>query len=178
MKQAIIIYGSRYGTTKLFASQLSQMTGIPCISYREVKNIQDYNQIIYLGALYAGTVLGLKSVGKKISTNQKLIIATVGLVDPADPDNIKYIRDNVKTVIPEKLYDKSMIFHLWGAIDYSTMNFKHRIMMSLMHSKLSKKPIEKLNIEEKTILDTYGKKVDYADLQALETMANTIMANK
>ena len=76
----------------------------------------------------------------------------------------------VKERVPEHFYDESRIFHLHGAIDYSDLSLKHRMMMAVIHSKISKMPEEKLNAEEKTILATYGKKVDYVDFQTLDNL--------
>ena len=53
----IIIYGSHYGTTKQYAEELSKRTNIQAISYENVNEINNYNNIIYLGGLYAGGVL-------------------------------------------------------------------------------------------------------------------------
>ncbi len=44
------------------------------------------------------------------------------------------------------------------------------MMMAVIHSKISKMPEEKHNAEAKTILATYGKKVDYVDFQALDNL--------
>ena len=60
MKESIIIYGSRYGTTKRYAAHLSEMTGIEAVAFKEVKDIDKYERVIFMGALYAGSVLGLK----------------------------------------------------------------------------------------------------------------------
>ena len=54
--KSLIIYGSQYGTAKAYATKLSEITEIPCISYENIKDIKDYEQIIYLGGLYAGGV--------------------------------------------------------------------------------------------------------------------------
>ena len=90
MKSTIIIYGSKYGSTKLYAEQLSAITGIKCVSYKEAEGIQEYGRIIYMGALFAGNVLGLKKFAATITT-QELIVVTVGLVDPQDEENIRYM---------------------------------------------------------------------------------------
>ena len=55
----IIIYGSQYGTTKQYAKELSKKTNIKAYSYENIKNIDKYETIIYIGALYAGGVLKL-----------------------------------------------------------------------------------------------------------------------
>jgi menaquinone-dependent protoporphyrinogen IX oxidase len=174
MKKSIIIYGSQYGTTKRYADRFSEITGIETVSYQESKDIDRYDRIIFMGALYAGSVLGLKKTISKMSPKQELVIVTVGLVDPIDPENIDYIRHSIKERIPADLYDETRIFHLRGAIDYSQLSLKHRMMMAVIHSKLSKMPEEKLNAEAKTILATYGKKEDFVDFKSLEKLGSVI----
>ena len=163
----IIIYGSQYGTTKRYAEHLSEMTGIEAVAFKEARDIDIFERVIYMGALYAGSVLGLKQTVSKMSPNQGLIIVTVGLVDPTDPENIEYIRHSIKERVLEHFYDETRIFHLHGAIDYSHLSLKHRMMMAVIHSKISKMPEEKLNAEAKTILATYGKKVNFVDFSSL-----------
>ena len=70
-----------------------------------------------MGALFAGSVLGLKKFSATV-TSQELIVITVGLVDTQDGENIRYIRNNIKSQIPTHLYDEDKIFHLRGAIDF------------------------------------------------------------
>ena len=166
MKHSIIIYASQYGSTKRYAEHLSAITGIKCVSRKDSEDIQNYERIIYLGALFAGSVFGLKKFATTV-TSQELIVITVGLVDTQDDENIRYIRNNIKSQIPTHLYDEDKIFHLRGAIDYSTMGLKHKLMMKFMHGKLSRMAEEELNAESKNILETYGKKVDYVDFNTL-----------
>jgi menaquinone-dependent protoporphyrinogen IX oxidase len=172
--KTIIIYGSQYGTTKRYAEYLSEMTGIEAVAFKEAKDIDKYDRVIFMGALYAGSVLGLKKTVSKMSPKQELVIVTVGLVDPNDPENIDYIRHSIKERIPADLYDETRILHLQGAIDYSHLSLKHRMMMAVIHSKLSKMPEEKLNTEAKTILATYGKKEDFVDFKSLEKLGSVI----
>ena len=168
MKHSIIIYGSQYGTSKRYAERLSAITGIKCVSRKEAKGINDYERVIYMGGLYAGSVLGLRKTASRMSVGQKLTIITVGMVDPANPENIDYIRRSIKARVPAHLYDESQIFHLRGAIDYSNLTLKHRMMLSVIHWKISKMTEEKLNAEAKTILAIYGKNLDNVDFKSLE----------
>lgn len=62
----IIIYGSIYGTTKMYAEELVRETKISAIPFKILDDINNYDTIIYLGALYAGGVLGLAKTFKKI----------------------------------------------------------------------------------------------------------------
>ena len=60
MTVKIIIYGSKYGTTKQYAEELARKTGIDLKCYEDVTDINRYNTVIYIGGLYAGGVFGMK----------------------------------------------------------------------------------------------------------------------
>ena len=175
MGKTIIIYGSQYGSTKRYAKQLAEKTGITAVDYCDFKNIGEYDRIIYLGALYAGGVLGLKKTVGKMSPSQELVVVTVGLADPTDAANIASIRNNIKTQIPTGFYDENHIFHLRGAIDYSRLGLKHRMMMSLLHSKVAKLPENQQNAETRALLATYGKQVDFVDFNSLEPISMNML---
>lgn len=170
----IIIYGSRYGSAKRYAIRLSELTGLAAIDYKEAKNIDDYDQIIYLGSLYAGGVTGLKKTVGRMSPEQKLVVATVGLADPTDEANIANIRKSLKAQIPEQFHDETRIFHLRGAIDYRKLGLKYRVMMSLLVKKVAKLPEEEQNAETRAMLATYGKQVDFVDYDTLHPIINSI----
>ena len=156
----IIIYGSHYGTTKQYAEELSRRTNIEVISFENVEEINDYDNIIYLGGLYAGGVLGMSKTIKKLNniSNKKIIIATVGLSDPTDETNKNNIRNNIKSQIPKEIFEKAKIFHLRGGIDYSKLNFAHRTMMKLLYNAVKNLPEEKQTAENRAMIETYNKK--------------------
>ena len=91
----IILYGSKYGSTRQYAEALSRQTGIPALRYQDAPNLSDKKTIIYLGGLYAGGILGLSKTfrGFSLRDGQRLIIITVGLSDPAHPETRENIRD-------------------------------------------------------------------------------------
>ena len=172
----IIIYGSQYGTTKQYAQELSKRTGIEAEEYANITDINQYDTIIYLGALYAGSVMGMKKTLDKISnsTNKKIIIATVGLADPNDKQNTDNIMEGIKRQLPEDVYNHTSIHFLRGGIDYDLLNLKHKTMMAFVHRRLKGSKDEKKTAEAKAILETYGKKVDYIDFDALNPIIDEI----
>ena len=89
----LIVYGSKYGTTRRYAEELSRLTGLPAIPCGEFHRLAEGSILVYLGALYAGGVLGLKQTVKGLSLRegQRLIVATVGLADPKIPQNRAHI---------------------------------------------------------------------------------------
>ncbi len=174
MKKQLIIYGSRYGSTKRYAERLAEMTGTEAVEYKAVKDLGDYYRIVYLGSLYAGGVTGLKQTVGKMSPRQELIVSTVGLVDPTDASNVAHIRQSIKGQIPAHFYDESRLFHLRGAIDYTKLNLKYRLMMSLLAKKVAKLPEEQQNAETRAMLETYGKQVDFVDFSLLQPIVDKI----
>ena len=77
----LIVYGSRYGTAGNYAEELSRKTGI-CVKNRKLRIKQLWHGL-YIGALYAGGVLGMKKTFTKLSQRQKkiIVIAAVGLAE-------------------------------------------------------------------------------------------------
>ena len=172
----IIIYGSHYGTTKQYAKELSRRTNIEAISFKNVKEINDYDNIIYLGGLYAGGVLGMSKTIKKLNNtvNKKIIIVTVGLSDPMDKVNKNNIRNNIKKQVSKEIFEKAKIFHLRGGIDYSKLNFKHKTMMKLLYNAVKNLPKEKQTAEDRAMIETYNQKVNFVDFSSLDKIINEI----
>ena len=174
---SIIVYGSYYGTTKRYAEELSKRTNIKVISFKKInQQINDYDNIIYLGGLYAGGVLGMSKTLKKLNNilNKKIIIATVGLSDPTDELNINNIRNNIKNKISKEVFEKAKIFHLRGGIDYSKLNFAHKTMMKLLYNAVKNLPEEKQTAEDRAMIETYNKKVNFIDFSDLDKIINEV----
>ena len=175
MKQ-IIIYGSQYGSTYRYAEKLSEQTNIPAVSYKDAPDLSGMKTIIYLGGLYAGGVLGLAKTLRGLSPygGFKLILVTVGLADPNEPENQENIRASLKKQIPSELLVQTEIFHLRGSIDYKKLGVGHRTMMALLYHSVRKMPPEKQTAEDRALMETYGKQVDFTDFNTLEPIVEEI----
>ena len=159
------------------AEELSKRTNIKAISFKKFnQQINDYDNIIYLGALYVGGVLGMSKTLKKLNniSNKKILIATVGLSDPTDEVNKNNIRNNIKNQIPKEVLEKAKIFHLRGGIDYSKLNFAHKTMMKLLYNAVKNLPNEKQTAEDRAMIETYNKKVNFIDFSSLDKITNEI----
>lgn len=172
----IIIYGSQYGTARKYAEELAKRTNIEIKNYKDVTDIDQYNTVVYIGSLHAGGVLGMKKTLAKISQCQKkkIIIATVGLADPADTENTDKIKNSMKRQLSKELYENAYIFHLRGGINYSCLNFKHKTMMGLLYKKAVGLPEEKKTAEIKAMIETYNQKVNFVDFESLNRLTDCI----
>ncbi len=176
----IIIYGSHYGATKRYAEELSRRTNIEARSFKTIKEINKYDTIIYLGGLYAGGVLGMAKTLKALNniSKKKIIIATVGLADPTDEVNKNNINNNIKRQLTKEVFERAKIFYLRGAIDYAKLNFVHRTMLKLLYHAVKNLPEEKQKAEDRAMIETYNKKVNFIDFSSLDKIMNELQKGK
>lgn len=177
--KSVILYGSRYGSARRYAQELSKQTDIPAVSYQEAPPLSKLETIVYIGALYAGGVLGLTKTLRRQSfgEHQRLVIVTVGLADPDILQNRENIRNALQKQIPAQLYGRAAVFHLRGTIDYQALSLGHRTMMALLHRSLQKKSAEEWNEEDRALMETYGKRADFADFASLRPIVNEIQGD-
>jgi len=170
MCMKVIIYGSQYGTTKAYADELGKRTNVVVKNYNDVDDINLYDTIIFLGALYAGGVMGMKKTFGKLSSvsGKKIIIATVGLADPTDVENTNTIKKGMEKQLSKEIFENSSFLHLRGGINYSALNFKHKTMMAMLYKKAVGLPEEKKTAEVKAMIETYNQKVDFVDFTRLD----------
>ena len=147
----IIIYASQYGSTKQYADELSKRTGIETVEYTEITDINQYDTIVYLGPLYAGSVMGLKKTLNKIR-----------------------IMNGIKQQVHGCIYNKARVYFLRGAIDYSNLNLKHKTMMAFIHRKVKGMKEEERTAEINAVIETYGKNVSYIDFDTLNPIIDEI----
>jgi len=166
----VILYGTKYGTTKAYADELGKRTNIEVKNYDEIDNINMYDTIVYFGALYAGGVMGMKKTFGKLSSvsGKKIIIATVGLADPTDAENTGKIKEDMKKQLSKEVFENACILHLRGGIDYSVLNFKHKMMMAMLYKKAVGLPEEKKTADVKAMIETYNQRVDFVDLKRID----------
>lgn len=166
--KGIALYGTKYGSSKIYAEELAKQMKFDLQSYDGVKSLNDYDIIVHFGGLYAGKVLGLKNIYNKKPPNATLILVTVGLSD-TDSEKTheeinKYIQNSVKTID----FD---IFNLRGAIDFSKLNLLHKFMMKCMYTHLKSKEKTK-DIE--SFLKTETTPVNFIDFETLKPIYDRI----
>ena len=173
MKKSIIIYGSQYGTTENYAKELGKQTGIEVLSFQNVKTLNEYEQVVYFGGLYAGSVKGLKQTMKMVPKGVKVLIVTVGLASDRE-ENMPHIQNAIQKQVSPELLERAECFHLRGGIDYKKLSFKHKMMMAAMCQALKAKPVEKRSDDDVVIIESYNKKVDFTDFTKLEPIIQVI----
>lgn len=65
-------------------------------------------------------------------------------------------------------------FHFRGGIDYSRLSLIHRAMMWMLCQTMKKKGYDNLSDEDKLMLDTYGKKIDFSDQSTIKVLVDYV----
>lgn len=174
--ETVIVYGSCYGTAKIYAETLAEQMKCKVLPYDKVKETDGYETIIYVGGLYAGGVRGMAKTVKKISTVKckRFVVITVGLADPADEKNVENIRKAAIRQIPNSLDDRTEFYHLRGGIDYEKLSFKHRMMMKMLYEQVKKQPVDEQDADTRAMIDTYGQKVSFVDPESLKIIVKKL----
>lgn len=168
---AIVTYGSRYGTAKRYADWIGAALDAPSVRSSDVKReaLAAADVVIHVAAVYAGAFSGLKSLIRNadVLEGTPLSIVTVGLADPDSTENRAYLLERLFAALPDSLQG-ARVFHLHGAIDYSRLTPLHRFMMAFANrSARDKEPSDRTD-EERIIVETYGDVVNFADEESIE----------
>lgn len=180
MNQTIVIYESKYGSTRRYAEWIAGALSCPVLEKRSVHpaSLAEYDTIIYGGGLYAGGVSGISLLTKNYDSikEKNLVLFTCGVADPKDKNNVSHIREGLSKVLTPDMMNRIQIFHLRGGIDYSRLNFVHKSMMAMLHKVMVSKDPSELTEEDRMMLDTYGKKVDFCDQNSIDPLVRYVCA--
>jgi len=169
MNKTAVIYKSKYGSTKEYANWIAEELGGKLFDVSEItaQKLEDYNTVIFVGRIHAGSIQGLSGIKKIYNelSGKKIIIFAVGATGNDE---------KIKTELVSRNFLESMknspLFLLQGRLDYKTMTaFDRLLMFGLVKYFKSKKP-EELGDQydaAKQIIETYGKIVDFVDKNSI-----------
>ncbi|MDD6395553.1 MAG: flavodoxin domain-containing protein [Firmicutes bacterium] len=170
MKKAIVIYASKYGTTEKYARWIADEAGAGVSDVRHVRpfSLFESDTVIFGGSMLAGNVRGIDYISKHsdMLNGKKLIIFTCGISNPEDAAEMEKIDAAIRSKLPENLRS-AKIFHLRGGVDYGRLGFFDKTMLGMMCKMLKDKPSEQITENERVIIDTYGKSVDFMSRESI-----------
>jgi menaquinone-dependent protoporphyrinogen IX oxidase len=167
MAKVLVMYFSKYGSTKKYAEWIASELNGDIYNIKNVKQniLENYDTIILGSGLYAGKIEGINIIINNYETikDKKLIIFTCGLADYNKTENINNINKRLEKIIPVNIRENIKIYYLRGGMNYKKLNLKHKTMMGLLKKMIQKKGSEKLTDENKEFLETYGKTIDFTN---------------
>lgn len=178
--KCIVTYSSKYGSTQKYAKWIGEALSCEVKDIKSVHSdmLQNYDVIIHGGSLYAGGVSGMKQLVKLYPAirDKKLILFTCGLADPTSSQNVTHIENGVAQAVPKDMYDNMKQFHFRGGIDYSRLSPVHKAMMWMLCQTMKKKGYDHLSDDDKLMLDTYGKQIDFSDQSTTQVLVDYVTA--
>jgi menaquinone-dependent protoporphyrinogen IX oxidase len=176
--KTVIIYKSKYGTTEKYANWIAEATNSDIFNVDSVKteDLKSYDTIVYCGGLYAGGILGFSFIKNNYNylSDKKLIVVAVGATLKKQ-DGIKEISEKNLT---EEMRDEVQLFILRGGLNYKKMNLLDRFLMFIMVSMLKMKKKETLDDDSKGVIATYGKVVDFTNIDTILPVVDAVKAKR
>ena len=167
---AIVIYKSKYGSTKKFAEWIAEELSCDIRENKGIKpdDLDRYDTIIYGGGLYAEVIAGITLITKNIErlSGKKLIVYSTGIT-PLD------CRDYYDKLVIDKNFkngefSKIKVYNFMGKMILNELSLVHRAALvtlkKIINSKENPTDMEKLLIE---LCDADG---DFTDKEAIKDL--------
>jgi menaquinone-dependent protoporphyrinogen IX oxidase len=173
-KRILVMYKSKYGSTKRYAEWIANDVGADILEVSKVKfnNFHKYDTIVFGGSLHAVGINGVKFITDNFKNlmDKKIIVFAVGC-SPGREDAINHVLFSNFT---EDMRDKINFFYLRGAFNYKKLGFVDKIMMNMLKLKLRRKKEEALDEDSKGLLASYDNPVDWTDKQMIDPIVKFI----
>ncbi len=150
---AIVVYKTKYGSTKTYADWIGEELNCKVINAKEITidELEKYDTIIYGGGLYAETINGVILITKNLDRlkDKKIAVYTTGItpLDCSDYYDKLVIEKNFKNGLPEFI----KVFNFTGKMVIDELSAVHKTALKtlkkIMSSKKEPTEMEKLLIE-------------------------------
>ncbi len=137
----IVIYKTKYGSTKTYAQWIGEALCCPIKDAKEVKveDLKEFDTIIYGGGLYAEVINGVTLITKNIKKleGKRLVVYTTGITPLTCRDyyDKMVIEKNFKPEIREKI----KVFNFLGKMILEELSPVHRTALKTLKKIMSSK---------------------------------------
>lgn len=164
----IVIYKSKYGSTKTYAEWIAKELGCECIENKKfsVSDFSKYDTIVYGGGLYAEMIAGISLITKNLDKlkDKKIVIFTTGLtpVSCREYYDEMVIEKNFKAKTPPQ---NIKIFNFLGKMIIDELSLPHKTAIKALKKIMSGK--ENPTQMEKMLIELCDKDGDFTDKNAV-----------
>ena len=171
--KGIILYSSRYGSTKRYAGLLAEETGFDCLETKKasIDDVCQYDTVILGGNVYASGIAGLSFLKKHIARLQgkKVIVFCVG----ASPYEEKAFQQIVAHNLKDSLAGLPC-FYCRGAWDFERMSLVDKSLCRMLHKAVAKKKPEDREPWESALMEAGFEKCDWTDKSYLDPILEAL----
>lgn len=169
MKKGVILYRSKYGATKKYASWLEEATGFDCMETPNatVDAVKQYETIILCGGIYASGIAGLSFLKKNMEKlkGSKILVFCVG-ASPYDEGAFHEVKAHNMTGTLQEV----PLFYGRGMWDESRMTFVDRTLCKLLQKSVAKKDASTYEPWMKALMCAAGQSCDWTDKRYLHPL--------
>lgn len=177
MAKGIIIYQSKYGSTKKYAQWLKEETGFDVIEAKKAKadTMNGYDTVVLCGAVYASGIAGISYLrkNKNALSGKRTAVFCVG----ASPYDDKALEEIKNHNLKDDLKDLPL-FYGRGAWDEEAMTFTDRTMCRMLQKSVRKKDPSEYEPWMTALMCAVGQKCDWTDKKYLEPLLDYIEQGK
>lgn len=173
---AVVIYKSKYGSTKQYAKWIAEELDCPIFDAKNISkdDLVNYDTIIYGGGLYAEIINGVSLITKNFDKlkDKKIAVFSTGItpLDCRDYYDKMVIEKNFK---PEML-GKIKVFNFMGKMILDELSLPHRTAIKALKKLMSSK--ENPSQMEKLLVELCDKDGDFTDKSAIGELIEYVKA--
>ena len=137
----IVIYKSKYGSTKAYAEEIAKRLDCDVFEIKSVKadDLLKYDTIIFGGGLYAEMIAGISLITKNFEKikDKKIAVFTTGLtpLDCREYYDDMVIKKNFKSYMAEKI----KVFNFMGKMIIEELTLPHKAAIKTLKKIMSGK---------------------------------------
>ncbi len=171
---AIVVYKSKYGSTKTYAEWIAEELGCAAVDAKTVKvdDLTACDAIVYGGGLYAEVINGVSLITKNLSKldGKKIAVYSTGItpLDCREYYDKLVIEKNFK---PEML-DKIKVYNFLGKMVIEELSLPHKTALKTLKKIMSGK--ENPTMMEKMLIDLCDASGDFSDKAAISELVRYI----
>lgn len=173
MKDTLVIYQSKYGSTRKYAQWLETMIDCDCIDVDDLKkkDLPKYDNIIFGGGVHAGGITGISIIKKSLKriSNKKIIIFGVGINQPSQEniEELKYVNYNKKMInIP--------LYYCEGAYDPFKIKGFDKWLITKVRNMIMRKPVVQRTDKEVELVKRIDNGGDWTDKKFLDPIVEEL----
>lgn len=175
MGSAVVLYQSKYGTTKKYAEWLTEELSCGMVETKKasIEEIEKHDVIILGGGIYASGILGISFLKKHYERlrDKKVLIFAVG-ASPFEERAVNAIKEhNLKAELAHIPF-----FYCRGAWKEDKMTFMDRTLCSLLKKSVAKKDPAKYEPWEAALMEAIGNSFDWADRENIKPIVEYAQA--
>ena len=170
--RSIVIFSSKTGNTERYAKWIAEDLGTKAVPANKVKvkDLKEYDTIIYGAGIYAERINGIKFVRKNIKKlgGKRIIVFANGLSFD-DKESIDKMKEKNFTTDELKQIE---FFYMRGAFYMEKLPLKEKMMMTVVKKAMKDK--EDLEEDEKMLLDALNNPFDHVNKANIKKIIDEI----